>query len=73
MSKPKIRFKGYEEDWEQRKFKNIASRESTTQTSSSEFPSVEYEDVLSEEGRLNKNIYLKKSEKMAVSTSQLFC
>lgn len=66
MSKPKIRFKGYEEDWEQRKFKNIASRESTTQTSSSEFPSVEYEDVLSEEGRLNKNIYLKKSEKMGI-------
>ena len=66
MSKPKIRFKGYEEDWEQRKFKNIASRESTTQTSSSEFPSVEYEDVLSEEGRLNNNIYLKKSEKMGI-------
>ena len=66
MSKPKIRFKGYEEDWEQRKFKNIASRESTTKTSSSEFPSVEYEDVLSEEGRLKKNIYLKKSEKMGI-------
>ncbi len=63
---PEIRFAGFTDDWEQRKFKNIASRESTTQTSSSEFPSVEYEDVLSEEGRLNKNIYLKKSEKMGI-------
>ena len=63
---PEIRFVGFTDDWEQRKFKNIASRESTTQTSSSEFPSVEYEDVLSEEGRLNKNIYLKKSEKMGI-------
>ena len=63
---PEIRFVGFTDEWEQRKFKNIASRESTTQTSSSEFPSVEYEDVLSEEGRLNKNIYLKKSEKMGI-------
>lgn len=52
--------------WEQRKFNDIASRESIVQTSSEEFPSIEYEDVIAEEGRLNKDIYLKASEKSGI-------
>ena len=48
---PEIRFEGFTGDWEQRKFSEIASRESTTQESSRDFPSVEYEDVITEAGR----------------------
>ena len=67
MGKPKIRFKGYTEDWEQRKFGDIAVRESVTQTSTSDIPSVEYEDVVAEEGRLNKDIRLKENEKSGIA------
>ena len=67
MKKPKIRFKGYTEDWEQRKFSNIAIRESVVLTSNSNVPSVEYEDVVAEEGRLNKNISSKETEKSGIA------
>lgn len=63
---PNIRFKGFTDDWEQRKFSNIASRESTAQESSSTFPSVEYEDVISEEGMLNKDIRNKEGSKKGI-------
>ena len=46
---PKIRFKGFYDDWEQRKFGDIAARESSVSTSVSDVPSVEYEDVVAEE------------------------
>ena len=42
--------------WEQRKFSDIAARESSIFTSTTDIPSVEYEDVIAEEGRLNKDI-----------------
>ena len=67
MGKPKIRFQGFTEDWEQRKFADIAVRESVTQTSTSESPSVEYEDVVAEEGRLNKDVRLKENEKSGIA------
>ena len=41
-------------------------RESTFRTSSAEYPSVEYEDVVSEEGRLNKEIRRKETKKTGI-------
>lgn len=63
---PAIRFKGFTDDWEQRKFSEIAQRESNMQLSSSDFPSVEYEDVVAEEGILNKNINSKGTQKKGI-------
>ena len=63
---PKLRFPGFTEDWEQRKFNDIAVRESEIQLSSYECPSIEYEDVIAEEGVLNKNIYEKNSQKKGI-------
>ena len=63
---PKIRFKGFTDAWEQRKFSDIALRESATQESSSDLPSVEYEDVISEAGQLNKNICEKETVKKGI-------
>ena len=66
MNNPKIRFKGYTDDWEQRKLGDIAQRMSNTGTSSVEVPSVEYEDVISEQGLLNKDIRRKEAIKSGI-------
>ena len=66
MGKPEIRFKGYTDEWEQRKFNDIAARESSVCTSESDIPSVEYEDVIAEEGRLNKDIRSKEAIKSGI-------
>ncbi len=63
---PEIRFEGFTEDWEQRKFSDIVVRESSVCTSASDIPSVEYEDVVAEEGRLNKDICLKEAVKSGI-------
>lgn len=65
---PKRRFKKFEnaDAWEQRKFSEIALRESTVQESSRDFPSVEYEDVIAEEGRLNKDVNQKEIVKKGI-------
>ncbi len=51
MNSPKIRFKGYTEDWEQRKFDDVYCSKmrvsSTASTSASICLSVEYEDCSS--------------------------
>ena len=52
--------------WEQRKFYEFAQRESAFQLSSAEFPSVEYEDVVAGEGRLNKDVRLKEAQKTGI-------
>lgn len=54
-TKPKRRFGGFTDDWEQRKFIEIINRLSKT-SNSSILPKVEYEDIIAEEGRLNKDI-----------------
>ena len=54
-------------DWEQRKFRDIATRESSVCTSASDIPSVEYEDVVAEEGRLNKDIRSKEVAKAGIT------
>lgn len=63
---PRIRFKGFEEDWEQRKFADLVIRESIIADSRKERPSVEYEDVIAEEGRLNKDLQSKKTKKQGI-------
>ncbi|MCH4020541.1 MAG: restriction endonuclease subunit S [Erysipelotrichaceae bacterium] len=63
---PRIRFAGFTGDWEQRKFSEIAQRESTAKKSSTDFPSVEYEDVVSEVGILNKDVRLKETQKTGI-------
>ena len=63
---PEIRFNGFTHDWEQRKFSDIASRESISRESSYDLPSLEYEDVIAEEGRLNKDISLKENIKKGI-------
>jgi len=64
---PEIRFDGFTYDWEQRKFSDIATRESSISTSTTDVPSVEYEDVIAEEGRLNKDIHLKEAVKSGIT------
>ena len=65
-AKPQLRFAGFDDTWEQRKFSDIASRESVSRESSYDLPSVEYEDVIAEEGRLNKDISLKENIKKGI-------
>ncbi len=73
---PQIRFPGafnekgewvaFTDDWEQRKFGDIALRESLSKESSDDYPFVEYEDVIAEEGRLNKDIRQKEGSKKGI-------
>ena len=62
---PQIRFKGFTEAWEQRKLSDIADR-ITTISNDSCLPRVEYEDINSGFGTLNKNLQNKKSLKTGV-------
>ena len=52
---PEIRFKGFTDAWVQRKFSTIVNRLST-QSNSDHLPKVEFEDIVSGEGKLNKDI-----------------
>lgn len=63
---PEIRFAGFTDAWKQRKFSDLAQRESAVEKSSSDCPSVEYEDVIAEEGRLNKDIKAKETQKTGI-------
>ena len=64
--RPKRRFKGFTDDWEQRKLGDVVKRESVTQVSSTEYPAIEYEDVIPETGQLNKDIYKKGVQKAGI-------
>ena len=63
--KPEIRFAGFTDAWEQRKFEEIAVRSSVI-CSDDTLPRVEYEDIVSGTGRLNKDIYAKQSSKSGI-------
>ena len=52
---PTLRFKGFTNDWEQRKFENLVSRLSKTSNNES-LPNVTYDDIKSKENSLNKDI-----------------
>ena len=66
---PAIRFKGFSDAWEQRKFEEIAVRSSAI-CSDDTLPRVEYEDIVSGTGRLNKDIYAKQSIKSGIAFHQ---
>ena len=66
---PAIRFKGFSDAWEQRKFEEIAVRSSVI-CSDDTLPRVEYEDIVSGTGRLNKDIYAKQSSKSGIAFHQ---
>ena len=53
--------------WEQRKFGELAVRESNCDISSVDMPCVEYEDVIANEGQLNKDISLKEVQKKGIT------
>ena len=61
---PEIRFEGFTDDWEQRKLGEIVLRESLARESTIDLPYVEYEDVIAEEGRINKDIRKKEGINM---------
>ena len=63
---PEIRFEGFTDDWEQRKFGEIVLRESLARESTIDLPYVEYEDVIAEEGRINKDIRKKEGIKKGI-------
>jgi type I restriction enzyme S subunit len=52
--------------WEQRRFADLVFRVSTMNANEPDLPRVEYEDIVSGQGQLNKNIYEKKSNKNGI-------
>lgn len=62
---PSIRFPGFTEPWEQRKFGELALRASETE-SDPDLPHVEYEDIVPGQGTLNKNLAEKRSDKTGI-------
>ena len=52
---PEIRFPGFTDDWEERKFSDIVVRLNKS-SNNNQLPKVEFEDIIAGEGRLNKDI-----------------
>lgn len=63
MKEPKIRFKGFQGEWEEAPFSEISTRKSNS-ASTSVYPGVEFEDINSGEGTLNKDIRKKNIVKI---------
>lgn len=63
---PAIRFQKFTDFWGHHNFGTISYRESTKQLSSEEYPCLEYDDVISETGQLNKDIHAKKVQKTGI-------
>ena len=70
MKEPVIRFKGYTDDWEQRKFGDFVQRQSETRMSDNDFPCVEYEDVIAGQGILNRELRNKEVNKTGIVFSE---
>ena len=64
-----FKVRAYTNAWEQRKFEEIAVRSSVI-CSDDTLPRVEYEDIVSGTGRLNKDIYAKQSSKSGIAFHQ---
>lgn len=62
---PEVRFAGFTGPWEQRKFEDIAVRSSTI-SSERGLPRIEYEDIVSGTGCLNKDVFAKKCDKAGI-------
>ena len=61
---PELRFSGFTDPWEQRKFKDIAFKRG--KISEADLPYVEFEDINSGIGTLNKNILQKVGHKKGI-------
>ena len=64
-TKPEIRFDGFTDPWEQRKFSDLTDRVSI-QSSDPDLPQVEYEDIISGMGMLNKDLRDKEGGKTGI-------
>lgn len=62
---PQIRFKGFTDDWEELKLTDIVERLSKS-SNNSELPKVEFEDIVAEEGRLNKDVSHKFDDRKGI-------
>ena len=62
---PEIRFAGFTDPWEQRKFSDLTDRGSI-QSSDPDLPQVEYEDIISGMGVLNKDLRDKEGGKTGI-------
>ncbi|EJY7247095.1 restriction endonuclease subunit S [Enterococcus faecalis] len=62
---PELRFKGFTDEWEERKLSDIVSRLSKS-SNNSELPRVEFEDIVSGEGRLNKDVSHKLDDRKGI-------
>lgn len=62
MKELKIRFKGFSGEWKDLPFSEIAERTSSTGKTGS-LPGIEFEDIVSGEGCLNKDVYQKDCRK----------
>jgi type I restriction enzyme S subunit len=62
---PEVRFKGFTDDWEESEFTSVVTRVSSISEKVG-LPRVEYEDIISGRGELNKNIYKKESSKIGI-------
>lgn len=62
---PQIRFSGFSDDWEQRKFIDIVERLNKTEDNV-KLPRIEFEDIVSGEGRLNKDLNTKKDDRKGI-------
>jgi len=62
---PELRFPGFTHAWEQRGFSEIVTRVSKS-SKDGELPRIEYEDIVSGQGELNKDIFAKKNDKKGI-------
>ncbi|PGO95877.1 restriction endonuclease subunit S [Bacillus cereus] len=62
---PDIRFPGFNGEWEQRAFSDLVTRVSKS-SDEDVLPRVEYEDIISGQGELNKDIFAKESDKKGI-------
>lgn len=62
---PEVRFKGFEGPWEKIIFEEVVKR-SSEQSADASLPRVEYEDIVSGIGTINKDLYQKNSHKSGI-------
>lgn len=62
---PELRFDGFDGEWEEKEFGKVIERKSKSSENNS-LPRVEYEDIIPEIGKLNKDINTKSSFKKGI-------
>lgn len=62
---PEVRFQGFEGPWEKIIFEEVVKR-SSEQSADASLPRVEYEDIVSGIGTINKDLYQKNSHKSGI-------